>query len=380
MSSPSPSRRDFLQASAGAALSWTLPAMLPAAEETLERRNEQEGMRYRRLGRTRFSVSEIVMGGNEITPTNYEHVLWALDHGLNYLDTSPAYGRGQSELGFAKVLKSRPRDQLFLTSKVSLWDENRNRQFAEIFDSLAADEQKTLRQRALEQIERERTAAPDYFGHYFGAQIRELEAAALSNVMEQEYGRRLDRGRHYRQLIIESVDGSLERLGTDHLDILMCPHGASSPYELTQFPEIFEAFEELKRAGKVRHLGVSAHSDPAGVLRAALQTGVYSVAMLAYNVVNHTFVDAALAEAHARDFGVIAMKVARPVYPGLGRGDGHATGIRRLEQEIPGDWSLPQRAYLWALQNPHLSAAISNMVDLDQVQANLKLPAARQTG
>src|SRR3712207_7096247 len=40
------------------------------------------------------------------------------------------------------------------------------------------------------------------------------------------------RGKNYRQLIIESVEQSLARLGTDHVDLLMCPHGANTPYEL----------------------------------------------------------------------------------------------------------------------------------------------------
>ena len=84
-----------------------------------EARNKQEGMAYRRLGRTNFLISEVVMGGNTISPTNYDHVLRALDMGLNYLDTAPAYGNLKSELGYAQVLKARPRDQFFLNSKIS---------------------------------------------------------------------------------------------------------------------------------------------------------------------------------------------------------------------------------------------------------------------
>ena len=53
-------------------------------------------MRYRRLGRTAYMISEIVCGGNPITPTNVRHVEVAIEMGLNYLDTAPAYGDGES--------------------------------------------------------------------------------------------------------------------------------------------------------------------------------------------------------------------------------------------------------------------------------------------
>ena len=369
-------RRDFLKTTFGTAVALGISAPTIASAAEAEWRNKRDGMRYRRLGRTHFMVSEIVMGGNEITPDKYEHILPALDQGLNYLDTAPAYGCGKSEQALAKVIKARSRDQFFLNSKVSLWDINRDSVYQKIYSSLSDKEQADLRRMATEETEARGVANPQYFVNYFRGQRGELDAAALSNVMEKEYGRRVDREKNYKQLILDSVDESLSRLGTDHLDIMMCPHGASSPAELLNYPEVFEAFETLKKAGKVRHLGVSAHTDPAGIVRAAVKTGVYSMAMVAYNIVNHAFVDDALAEAHSRDFGVIAMKVARPVFPGRGRGTVDPERRKLLDREIQGDWSVPQRAYLWALRNKNLSAVISNMVDAEQVRENLILPAA----
>ena len=70
-----------------------------------EWRNRQPGMAYRRLGRTGYMVSEIVMGGNTISPDNNKHVEMAIEMGLNYLDTSPVYGGGKSEEGYGEVVK-----------------------------------------------------------------------------------------------------------------------------------------------------------------------------------------------------------------------------------------------------------------------------------
>ncbi len=58
-------------------------------------------MRYRRLGRTGFMISEIVCGGDPIAPDNNRHVEAAIDFGLNYLDTAPTYGDGKSEEGYS---------------------------------------------------------------------------------------------------------------------------------------------------------------------------------------------------------------------------------------------------------------------------------------
>jgi predicted oxidoreductase len=53
--------------------------------------------------------------------------------------------------------------------------------------------------------------------------------------------------------IIRSVEGSLRRIGTDRLDVLLL----HAPDALMVPGEIGEAFAALKQAGKVRHFGVS---------------------------------------------------------------------------------------------------------------------------
>lgn len=59
-----------------------------------------------------------------------------------------------------------------------------------------------------------------------------------------------------KEHILEAVDGSLKRLKTDHLDILLLHR----PDTLMEPEEVAEAFEILETAGKVRHFGVSNHN------------------------------------------------------------------------------------------------------------------------
>ena len=58
------------------------------------------------------------------------------------------------------------------------------------------------------------------------------------------------------QHIIEAVDGSLRRLQTDHLDVLLLHR----PDILIEPKEVAQAFDRLYRTGKVRNFGVSNHS------------------------------------------------------------------------------------------------------------------------
>jgi aryl-alcohol dehydrogenase-like predicted oxidoreductase len=368
-------RREFLAAGLAAAIASKADAAPAAAPG--EWRNRQSGVAYRQLGRTGYMISEVVMGGNLISPTNYEHVLSAIDRGLNYLDTAPAYGNTLSEQGYAKVLRARKRDQFFLNSKISLWDLNRTKLFQDIFASLPESKQKQLRTKALDEIARRKTDAPEYLVNYFPSQRGELDGAVLADVMEKEYGRQIDRKKNYKELILKSVDESLARLGTDHLDLLMCPHGASTPSELLHYPEIFEAFEVLKKAGKARQFGVSAHTDPGGILDAAVRSGQYSAAMVAFNIVNHGRTAAAVERARKAGLGVIAMKVARPIFGGRPNQTDTPERIALIENAMPGPLKRQMKAYVWALRNPHLSAVISEMGTQAIVDDNLPLAAAK---
>lgn len=56
-----------------------------------------------------------------------------------------------------------------------------------------------------------------------------------------------------KEHILKSVDGSLKRLNTDYLDILLLHR----PDTFMDPCEVAEAFDELKSSGKVRHFGVS---------------------------------------------------------------------------------------------------------------------------
>jgi predicted aldo/keto reductase-like oxidoreductase len=190
--------------------------------------------------------------------------------------------------------------------------------------------------------------------------------------MMEEYGERVEGSPEFKKLIISTLEESLKRVGTDYFDILHCPHAATSPDEINN-PLIVEAFNELKKQGKVRFLGFSTHHNMASLLNIAIDGGNFDVVMLAYNVINYGFLDHVLKRAKENNIGTIAMKAAMAVSTPYDPQQVPVPEwrIQKLNQIIPDEMKLPVKAYLWALQNPDLSAVVSGMTTEEMVLENL---------
>lgn len=90
--------------------------------------------------------------------------------------------------------------------------------------------------------------------------------------------------------IVASVEASLQRLGSDHLDLLLLHR----PDPLLQPQEVAQAFDQLQRSGKVRHFGVSNHT---GAQIALLQRHLdvpLVVNQLELSLLHHHLIDAGI--------------------------------------------------------------------------------------
>jgi aryl-alcohol dehydrogenase-like predicted oxidoreductase len=376
-------RRKFI--STGAALSLGIPFLGKANSTNTtavdlqpalqpEWRNKQTGMAYRQLGNTGLMISEVVSGGDPVRPDNLRITEIAMERGLNYLDMAPAYGRGECERSYGKIIdNSAKREKVFMTTKISGYTSVRDRLYREIFDGLPGSKQEYYQNKAGEMRAARNVDKPGYWITYWPGQPRSFDGTYLSNAMAADYAHKVEGSPKFKEFIVKSVEESLERVGTGYFDILMCPHGASS-FEEVQLEETFTTFEQLKKDGKVRFLGVSTHNDPAGVLRAARETGLYEVAMVSYNIINAGYMEREIELAKESGMGIIAMKAAMVV----------ATQhkelqpipewrIQKVQRIVPGDMKAPVKAYLWALQNPNISAVISNLWDEQHLNENLSV-------
>mmetsp|Transcript_33659 Transcript_33659/g.71821 ORF Transcript_33659/g.71821 Transcript_33659/m.71821 type:complete len:389 (-) Transcript_33659:37-1203(-) len=198
-------------------------------------------LRMRRLGRSEIHVSEVCLGGMTWGSQNSnaearEQLSLAFDFGCNFVDTAESYPiplqrdtYGLTDMAIGKWLKGtrRPRDSVVISSKVS-----------------------------------------GYNDHY-------------TWMRKSGEGTRLT-----KEQIVESVEGSLRRLGTDYVDVLQLHWPdrrvglTGSPGErvrgVVPFDEQVEALGQLIEQGKVREWGLSNENDH-GVrefLRAAADLGV----------------------------------------------------------------------------------------------------------
>jgi aryl-alcohol dehydrogenase-like predicted oxidoreductase len=321
-------------------------------------------------------ISSIGMGGDDIRPDNIDQVLWSADMGLNYFDTAPNYGNGLSEKGYAQVHKARGRTNFFQSTKVNVFP-NRTMTYQRLFKSLPDDEQAQITAQANDEIKAKKIAEPNYMGPYFNGQEMLVRMAIVSNILSQKYAGKVDAQKVYKQYILDSVDKSLQSLGTDHVDCVLM-RGIDTPYEVTRTTEVFDAFEILKKAGKARFLGFSAHSDPAGILDAAIDTGVYSMGMIAYHFLNADRVDPVIEKARKADFGVLCMKAARVVQNPFNRRETIPERVAALNKLIPGDgMTVFQKGFHFALQNKNLSGVVIGMTTLDQAKQNVPLALSK---
>ena len=114
-------RRKFLKKSAallaGAYAGFYVPRFLrmgPVAGPSPD-------MQFRTLGRSGLKVSEIGFGGYAVSDPNV--LDYALDNGINYIDTSDCYRDGASEETIGKVMKRRRKDAV-LTTKFDAFSSN----------------------------------------------------------------------------------------------------------------------------------------------------------------------------------------------------------------------------------------------------------------
>ena len=199
-------------------------------------------MKYRTIGNTGLSVSEIGFGCGGTAglmvfgsfEDQLQAVARALELGINYFDESPDYGDTVSEVNLGKVLKELGASPI-INTKVEVRAEN--------LDDIA--------------------------GH-----------------------------------VERSVDASLQRLGVDHVDIVQIHNGPrverpnlqGRAYNILGIEDYLapngalEGLQRIQRSGKTRHIGFICRGNDAGPVRQLIDTGVFSLINIVYTLVNPTAV------------------------------------------------------------------------------------------
>ena len=152
------------------------------------------------------------------------------------------------------------------------------------------------------------------------------------------------------QSYIDSVNGALERLGTDYLDVAHI-HSCDTVDRLMD-DNLHEAFDRLKEQGKARFLGVSTHTPNLDeVANTAIDSDRFQVMMLAYHHGAWPAQMDIIARAAKKGIGIIAMKTLK--------GAKHQ-GLAEFREERD---SYTQAAFKWVLTNPNVSNLVISFFD-----------------
>ncbi len=377
-------RRDFLKKTISTSIGLAAAPALLNAENTQaskakatahaavpEWRNKRDGMAYRMFGNTGMMVSEIVYGTALWKSERFVDLFrTGFEKGVNYIDTAPAYEKGQAEKLIGAYLKeSGNRDNLFLSTKISFYDEFVLKISNDILKGLPAEKQEQVRKKAEQMIEDRGILKPGYHFNYWDAQTNKVYDTYRRYVVFREYGSLREWKSKIKARMHELVESSLTALQTDYLDVLHCPHGVAMP-EMLEDENIPEVIEALKKKGTIRFSALSMHNDVAGNLEKAIELGHYDAAMIAYNIGNHASLERLILKAHKQGMGIVAMKVAKII----NGQDIPQWRVDKLNAAIDrDDLSLHAKAYLWALQNPYISCCVSDMLEQHMVAENVSI-------
>lgn len=291
-------------------------------------------MKYRKLGRTNFEVSDIGHGlwgmsgwsGSE-DQRSLAALQLAVDLGCNFLDSAWAYGDGRSDGLAGETLRRNPDKRILVASKVP----PKNRRWP--------------------------------------------ACGTLAETFPTEH-------------VIEHAEKIRKKLGTDTIDLLQYHVWDDS---WSDDPDFHRAVETLKRKNLIRSFGLSLNRwEPWNGLK-ALRTGLVDCVQVIYNIFDQAPEDELFPACRELNIGIIARvpldegglsgkltietrfpeKDWRAGYFNPENLKATVERAERLKQLLPEGMTLPEVALRFILSNPDVSTTIVGMRDVAHVRQNI---------
>ncbi len=295
-------------------------------------------MKYRKLGRTGWEVSEISFGSWAIGGTwgtvddknSLEALHKAVDLGINFFDTADVYGDGRSEQLLAKLKKARS-EQIIIATKA-------------------------------------------------GRKLNPHTAAGYN-----------------RKNLTSFVETNIKNLETDCIDLLQlhCP-----PTEVYYMPEVFGYLDELVKDGKIKFYGVSVEKVEEA-LKAIEFQNVQTIQII-FNMFRHRPMELLFEQTMLKEVGILArvplasgMLTGKLSYSSKFEDDDHRKfnrngeafdkgetfsgvdyeislqAVEELKSICPENLSMVQFALKWILMSEAVTCAIPGAKNISQVEGNI---------
>lgn len=254
-------------------------------------------MRYKRFGKTELQVSEMCLGtwgmggvgwDDNSEETRLDAIAAAIEAGVNFIDTAPAYNGGAAERLLGKALKDLgKRQEVIISTKC---------------------------------------------GNFFTDGITYIKDGRAEKITKQ-------------------IEESLQNLQTDYIDLMLIHW----PDPNTPFEETMGALNELKKAGKILHVGVSNFSKEQ--MEEANQYCTIEAFQPQYSMVNRGG-EELIKWAAAQDMGIMT-------YGSLGGGI-LSGAIREPKEFAPSD---SRNRFYKHFQEPMFSKVMEVVKVMDQLSA-----------
>ena len=181
--------------------------------------------------------------------------------------------------------------------------------------------------------------------------------------------------------VSDSINRSLERMRTDHLEIVLLH---TCGVDVLERGDVIRVLQDAKRDGKTRFIGYSGDNEPA---RWAVDSGLFDVLETSYNLTDQKARNGLLQAAEAKGMGIVAKRpianavwgvpeVPRP-YPRIQHyGEEYFRRVKEMLAlgPLPG---APDDRILLALgfvaARPEVDVAIVGTLDPDHMVSNLEL-------
>lgn len=272
-------------------------------------------MKYSLLGRSNLKISEIGFGCMSLgndQRTNEQLIKRAIAGGINFFDTADMYAHGANETELGRILKLRRKDIVLATKVGNVWK---------------------------------------------------------ADGSGWEWNPR-------KNHILSAVEGSLQRLQTDHIDLYQL-HGGTIEDPID---ETIEAFEMLQQQGKILYYGISS-IRPNVIREYVRRAGLVSV-MMQYGLLDRRPEESCFELLHRNNIGILTrgslakgLLAGKPADQFLGYTPEQVKRAADTVNRLSGSTrSSSQTALRFALRPPMVTSAVVGIRTLEQLEDVLGTP------
>ncbi|PWU05039.1 MAG: oxidoreductase [Bacteroidetes bacterium] len=173
-----------------------------------------------------------------------------------------------------------------------------------------------------------------------------------------------------KEYILSSVEGSLKRLNTDYIDLYQL-HGGTIEDNID---ETIEAFELLKKQGRIRHYGIS--SIRPNVIREYVKRSAIVSVMMQYSLLDRRPEETCMPLLKEKNIGVLSrgslakgILVNKPAENYLNYQSGEVEKLKKIVAQLSNEKRTPaQTAIKFVLQQSAISSAVVGIRTISQLE------------